>query len=224
MILFFVVLGAAGAWRIASVVPERSWGVDFSHYYTSSRILLDGGDPYASNLKREAARLGLDLEGLVEGATNPPPLVALQAPMAPLPPEWAYPIWTAIQIFCLAAFLWLVVCIAGLSGPGTIDLAGATLGPRGARAARDPLPIQRLCAFGEPENSESISGCCSACSWRARRRRGDTIMSCFSSRSPYFARELSLSRTPARRAALCYYRSLDAGIVRASSRMGTRIV
>lgn len=125
--VLFLVLGTVGAWRIAKVLPERSRGVDFSHYYASSRILLDGGDPYASDLEVEVGRLGMDLEGLVERATNPPPLVALLAPLAALPPEAAYVAWTAIQVFFLAVFLWLVVAIAGLSGRGAVYLVGAAL-------------------------------------------------------------------------------------------------
>lgn len=123
----FLLLGAIGAWRILAVLPERSNGLDFAHYYASSRLLLRGADPYTADLRAEVERLGLDLEGLVEGATNPPPLAALLVPVAALPTDAAYAVWTAIQALCLAAFLWLIVIVGGFSGRGAIYLGGAAL-------------------------------------------------------------------------------------------------
>lgn len=126
-VVFFLLLGAIGAWRILAILPERSNALDFSHYYASSRILLRGEDPYTADLRAEVERLDLDLEGLVEGATNPPPLVTLLTPLAALPTDVAYAVWTAVQVVCLAAFLWLIVAVGGLSGRGAIYLAGAAL-------------------------------------------------------------------------------------------------
>lgn len=123
----FLVLGAMGLWRIAGTLPERSTALDFSHYYASGSLLLRGQDPYRVDLREEVARSGLQLEGVVFRATNPPPLIALSSPLALLPPGVAHSVWTGVQVACLAALLWLTVTIGGLSPQGGLCFAGAAL-------------------------------------------------------------------------------------------------
>ena len=106
--------------RLAAELPARATENDFAHYYASSRLLLEGRDPYTTSLVAPFARYGFVYEPGVPAETNPPPLVWLFVPLALLPARAAFWFWVALEAAGLAA----VLCL-------TRRLLGDRLSPRG---------------------------------------------------------------------------------------------
>src|SRR5258708_38695741 len=78
---------------IATEVPERSRTIDFAHYYASSRVLIEGGNPYTTPLSALFDRWGFVYFEDIPFGTNPPPLLWLFAPFALLSPQAGDAAW-----------------------------------------------------------------------------------------------------------------------------------
>jgi len=93
--------------RIAMVLPSRATRNDFAAYYASSRLALEGKDPYTTSLLPVYRSCGFALPSSAPTPTNPPPLIWLFSLVALLAPRPAF--WTAaaVQAAGLAAILWL---------------------------------------------------------------------------------------------------------------------
>jgi hypothetical protein len=102
-------LAAIGLVRIASAIPERIHDNDFAHYYVTSRLWLEGRDPYATPFAAEFAKYDLRYNPRIPSGTNPPLLVVAFAPLSALSPTWAFALWAAVQTAALAATL-LMIC------------------------------------------------------------------------------------------------------------------
>jgi hypothetical protein len=92
---------------IATELPERSRTIDFAHYYASSRVLVEGGNPYTTPLASLFDRWGFVYFEDIPFGTNPPPLLWLFAPFALLLPRAAYVTWLVVQVVSLIWLLWL---------------------------------------------------------------------------------------------------------------------
>jgi hypothetical protein len=101
-LLALVVLG-----RLILALPSRASQLDFSHYYVSSRLLLEGQNPYTCTLEAESRRWGFVGFEQIPRATNPPTLVWLVAAIAWAPPVVAFWSWTAVQVMSLVIVLGL---------------------------------------------------------------------------------------------------------------------
>ena len=96
-----------GVGHLALVLPGRVFELDFAHYYVSSRMLLEGRNPYRLALEPESRQQGFTSIAVIPRATNPPPLLWLVAAFAWAPPRAAFWAWTIMQVISLAAILLL---------------------------------------------------------------------------------------------------------------------
>ena len=103
-----IVLLLAGVLRIVLALPSRANQNDFAHYYLSSRLLIDGSEPYRTPLEPLYAAHGFVFDARIPTATNPPPLLWLVAPFSLMSPKWAYWMWAGLNGMSLAACL--VMC------------------------------------------------------------------------------------------------------------------
>lgn len=94
-------------WRIILMLPSRVYTYDFNHYYVSSRLLLDGKNPYTTPLEPLSKEFGFERPENIPTATNPPGLLWLFAPFALSPPPKAFALWTGVQALSLCAILWM---------------------------------------------------------------------------------------------------------------------
>lgn len=94
--------------RIAWMLPERARQNDFAHYYLSSRLLVEGHDPYRTPLKPLYESYGFVFDARIPNGTNPPPLLWLVVPFSLLPPAAAHWLWSAFNGVCLAACLAMI--------------------------------------------------------------------------------------------------------------------
>src|SRR5471032_705075 len=101
----FIALLALG--HLALALPGRVFEWDFAHYYVSSRMLLEGQDPYGVALEPESRQQGFVTSEVIPRATNPPPLLWLVAAFAWAPPRVAFWAWTTVQAISLVAVLLL---------------------------------------------------------------------------------------------------------------------
>ena len=101
----FIALLALG--HLALALPGRVFEWDFAHYYVSSRMLLEGRDPYDLALEPESRQQGFVTSDVIPRATNPPPLLWLVAAFVWAPPRVAFWAWTTVQAISLAAVLLL---------------------------------------------------------------------------------------------------------------------
>ncbi len=107
--LVAVALAGWCVWRIVAVLPLRVHTIDFSHYYVSSRVLLEGLPVYSTPLATYYAKYGFEVSARIPYATNPPGLLWLFVPFALLPPGGAMLAWTLVQALALAVILWLTM-------------------------------------------------------------------------------------------------------------------
>jgi hypothetical protein len=105
-ILALILVGVS-FFRYAKLMPQAAHASDFSHYYLSCRMLLDGRSPYSTPLASMAKEYDLVLSPDSPTGTNPPLLQWLFAPFAMLPPPAAFWLWSLLQAFALAIILWL---------------------------------------------------------------------------------------------------------------------
>jgi hypothetical protein len=101
-------LFAFGIIRIAHVLPARSHENDFAHYYVTSRLWLEGKDPYRTPFAPEFAMYGFKYDPRIPSGGNAPPPVAAFAPFALLTPRAAFVIWTAVQALSLIVTLMMI--------------------------------------------------------------------------------------------------------------------
>jgi hypothetical protein len=93
---------------VAQGLPARARQDDFSHYYLSSRLLLEGQNPYKVELIPLYASYGFILPpGIPTIRTpNPPLFVWLFTPFARLAPGPGFACWVFVEICCLVVILW----------------------------------------------------------------------------------------------------------------------
>lgn len=109
-------------WRIAAFLPSRSYQYDFAHYYVSSRLLLQGENPYTTSLAPLSAQYGFVYSPKIPTATNSPLVLWMIAPFAWFAPPVAFAGWVTMEVVSLGVILWL-----------TRRLLGARLPARGWR-------------------------------------------------------------------------------------------
>jgi hypothetical protein len=102
-----VVVALVSLFRYAELMPQAARASDFSHYYLSCRMLLEGRSPYATPLDSMAKEYGLVLSPDSITGTNPPVLQWLFAPFAMLNPRPAFWLWSLLQAAALGVILWL---------------------------------------------------------------------------------------------------------------------
>jgi len=105
-----LVVTVAGLGRALPVEMRR---IDFAHYYASSRLALDGRNPYRVPLAAVFPEYRFVYDPSIPYATNPPTLIWLFAAVAWLPVAGAYWCWMATQVASLWAILWLVRRLLG---------------------------------------------------------------------------------------------------------------
>jgi hypothetical protein len=102
-----VVIALGSLFRYANLMPQAARASDFSHYYLSCRMLLEGRSPYATSLVPAAKEYGLALSPDATTGSNPPVLQWLFAPFAKLNPRAAFWLWSLLQAASLGAILCL---------------------------------------------------------------------------------------------------------------------
>src|ERR1700733_3452398 len=117
-----VVVAVASLFRYAVLMPQAARASDFSHYYLSAHMLLEGRSPYATPLISMAKEYDLVLSPDSTTGTNPPVLQWLFTPFALLSPRAAFWLWSLLQAVALGVTLWL-----------TRYLLAGRLSPRGWR-------------------------------------------------------------------------------------------
>lgn len=114
---------AVGAWIALSYGHN-----DFAHYYLSSRLLIEGRMPYGVRLDHLPWARGLTLNAGVVYGTDTPVFLALFAPLALLPPQAAYLLWSFLQLASLAVALVLSLrLVEGRLPPWAVRLLAAAL-------------------------------------------------------------------------------------------------
>lgn len=96
-----------GMTRIIWMLPAHKDQNDFAHYYLSSRLLIEGRDPYGTPLEPLYESHGFKFDARIPNATNPPPLLWLVAPFSLLPPTAAHMTWATFSFLSLAVCLLL---------------------------------------------------------------------------------------------------------------------
>lgn len=102
-----VIVALASLVRYADLMPQAARASDFSHYYLSCRMLLEGRSPYATPLVSMAKQYDLVLSPDSTTGTNPPVLQWLFVPFAMLNPRAAFWLWSSLQAVALGVILWL---------------------------------------------------------------------------------------------------------------------
>jgi hypothetical protein len=108
-----VVVALVSLVRYADLMPQAAHASDFSHYYLSCRMLLEGRSPYATPLGSMAKEYDLVLSPDSTTGTNPPVLQWLLAPFAMLTPRAAFWSWSLLQAVALGVILWLTRRLLG---------------------------------------------------------------------------------------------------------------
>jgi len=104
-------LSAIAAIRIVSLfgeLPSRATQVDYSIYYLSGYLLRYGENPYTTDLKPLAARLGMDTQDIPR-ATDPPTFLAMFEPLTILGLKEGYWMWQALNALALVVSLWMLL-------------------------------------------------------------------------------------------------------------------
>ncbi len=112
MIFLLLIPAAIRVIATGPMLEKRVNRWDFSHYYLSSLVLREGGDPYHTNLTPLGRKLGLQTDE-INRATYPPTFILCFEPLTWLKPRPAYWVWFAIN------FGALVLSLALLLGPGS---------------------------------------------------------------------------------------------------------
>ena len=100
-------------WRIIVILPSRIYTYDFNHYYISSRLLLEGKNPYTTPLGPLSKEMGFECPERIHAATNPPGLLWLFVAFASLAPPRAFALWGGVQAASLCVILWLTRLLLG---------------------------------------------------------------------------------------------------------------
>ena len=105
--LLFGVAFVVNVFQIFSFHTVRQEQQDFAHYYVSSKLWLEGEDVYGVNLQPHYDKLGWhEFDEPVDHATNPPPLLALFAPLTSLDPPVAHSAWMLVQLLAMISAAW----------------------------------------------------------------------------------------------------------------------
>lgn len=102
--VILAILWLAAITHLASVfagLPQRVTRTDFSIYYTSADALREGVNPYISDVRPVAHRLGLDVGPLIRGDSTPFFLLCFE-PLTQLSPKTAYWLWFGTNSVALA--------------------------------------------------------------------------------------------------------------------------
>jgi hypothetical protein len=94
-------------WRIVAMLPFRVWGFDFNHFYVSSRLLLEGRNPYLNSLEPMSREMGFEFGKDLPIPHYPPSFLWMFAPLASLPPRAAFAVWVMGEVLSLGLLLWL---------------------------------------------------------------------------------------------------------------------
>ena len=97
-----------GAGITARVLPSRATQIDFAHYYVTTRLWLDGRNPYAADFQDEFPRYGFQYYAKIRSAGNAPPLVVAFAPFAAVTPRTGFVLWVLVETGALVGCLWMV--------------------------------------------------------------------------------------------------------------------
>jgi len=124
-----VFIAVLSLWRIATVLPSRVWGFDFNHFYISSRLLVEGQNPYLSSLEPMSREMGFEFGKDLPIPHYPPSFLWLFAPLASLPPRAAFAVWVMGEFLSVGLLLWLVRLLLRdrLSSRGWIFVCAATI-------------------------------------------------------------------------------------------------
>jgi hypothetical protein len=104
-----VALAGISLVQLSRLVPGRANQDDFSRYYLSSHLLLEGQNPYTIDLIPLYASYGFILQsgGVPTIRTpNPPMFVWLFTPFARLAPGPGFACWVFVEVCSLAVILW----------------------------------------------------------------------------------------------------------------------
>ena len=115
-------IAVLSVWRIILVLPTRLWGFDFNHFYVSSRLLIQGKNPYLISLEPMSREMGFEFSRDLPIPHYPPSFLWMFAPLVSLPPRVAFAVWVLVEILSLGLLLWL-----------TRQLLKDRLSPRGWR-------------------------------------------------------------------------------------------
>jgi hypothetical protein len=102
--LLVLVIGLGAITFAASrIVQSSAFGIpkDFLEYWASARLVLRGDNPYAPALLLAEQRLADPDRGEAVMMWNPPPALALYAPLALLPVRWAALLWICVQLLAV---------------------------------------------------------------------------------------------------------------------------
>lgn len=94
-------------------MPARSNRWDFSIYYLSGLVLREGHNPYTTDFRPLADKLGLEA-GVIQHATDPPTYLLAIEPLSLMRPLPAYLVWTGINAAMLTVSVALL--LGGSSG------------------------------------------------------------------------------------------------------------
>lgn len=106
-------IGLASVVNIAWILPSRVWGFDFNHFYVSSRLLLQGHNPYTTGLEGMSREMGFEFSKEFPTAHYPPSFLWFLAPLASLPPRAAFAVWVTSEVLCLGLLLWFTRRLLG---------------------------------------------------------------------------------------------------------------
>ena len=111
--IFILIIGIV----FSFIIPFTEGGKgerDFIRYWTASRLLINGENPYdpinLTNLQSQIRPSISGSTGVVQ-AWNPPWLLILMAPMTLIPFDWAVRVWIILTIFLLTISILIVLRI-----------------------------------------------------------------------------------------------------------------
>ena len=93
--------------RLAGRLPDRAVHDDYAQYHLSSRLVMEGRNPYTTAFGPMSVGGGVVFRPDIPSATNPPGLLWLFAPFVLLPVRGAFWVWVAMEAASLAVILWL---------------------------------------------------------------------------------------------------------------------
>jgi hypothetical protein len=109
-------------WRSVLLEPQGRLGSDFMSFYTGARLLLDGTGASLYDLERQSAvQQALTAPHVFEGGVlpyvNPPILALLLTPLAPLPYDVAFYLWTGCNLLFLTLAVRRLLATFGKPAP-----------------------------------------------------------------------------------------------------------
>ena len=99
-------------WIIFDSLHGRATQTDFSIYYLTAKAVATHHNPYTADFASSSKQLGYNTGGVAH-ATDPPTFVVMLAPLAWLPIDLAFWVWSMFSAICFIVF----ICL--LFGPGS---------------------------------------------------------------------------------------------------------